>query len=104
MVAADVVGTAEPVNLVEQETGGETLRALGDEPVEQNDLELITEMALRAEKAAAAFRIQHNEDLVVTFGVSGNFLFIGRQPPPPSSLPPSPTFPLTETKMMSTLH
>jgi len=66
--AADVVGAAEPVNLVEQETGGETLRALGDEPVQQNDLELITEMALRAEKAAAAFRIQHNEDLVVTFG------------------------------------
>jgi hypothetical protein len=82
--AADVVGAAEPVSLVEQETGGETLRALGDEPVEQNDLELITEMALRAEKAAAAFRIQHNEDLVVTFGVRVIFfIFWPANPPPP---------------------
>ncbi len=51
------------------ESGGETLRALGEEPVQQADMELITEMAMRAEKAAA-FRIQHIEDLVVTFGVS----------------------------------
>jgi hypothetical protein len=52
------------------ENGAELLRALSEEPAQQTDLELITEMALRAEKAAAAFRIQHHEDLVVTFGVS----------------------------------
>ena len=58
------------MSLSDQENGGEALRALGEEPVQQADLQLITEMALRAEKAAAAFRIHHIEDLVVTFGVS----------------------------------
>jgi hypothetical protein len=58
------------MSLGEMENGAELTRALAEDSAQQSDLELITEMALRAEKAAAAFRIQHNEDLVVTFGVS----------------------------------
>ena len=72
------VGVVEAaVGLAEVENGGELTRALAEEPIqEQSDRELITEMALRAEKAVAAFRIHHTEDLVVTFGVSALVIFL----------------------------
>ena len=36
-------------------------KTLSEEPIQQEDLELITEMAMRAEKECAHFKIKHEE-------------------------------------------
>jgi len=50
------------------QTGEELTRTLSEEPIQQEDLALITEIAMRAEKESSEFKIKHQEDLVVTFG------------------------------------
>eukprot|EP00088_Acartia_fossae_P029958 TRINITY_DN3089_c0_g2_i7.p1 TRINITY_DN3089_c0_g2~~TRINITY_DN3089_c0_g2_i7.p1 ORF type:complete len:181 (-),score=52.61 TRINITY_DN3089_c0_g2_i7:603-1145(-) len=45
-------------------------RELSDLPIKQEDLELITEIAMRAEKEIEEFKIKHENDLVVEFGDS----------------------------------
>ncbi|XP_023338155.1 uncharacterized protein LOC111708883 [Eurytemora carolleeae] len=57
---------ARPMGMVD--TQGDILKDLSEEPIEQEDLELITEIALIAEKKVSEFKIEHQEDLVVNFG------------------------------------
>jgi len=45
-------------------------KELTDLPIKQEDLELITEIAMRAEKEMEDFKINHESDLVVEFGDS----------------------------------
>jgi len=45
-------------------------KELSDLPIKHEDLELITEIALRAEKEVEEFKIKHENDLVVDFGDS----------------------------------
>jgi len=56
---------ARPVHTANTE---DVTKTLSEEPIQQEDLELITEMAMRAEKECAHFKIKHEEDLVVSFG------------------------------------
>jgi len=46
------------------------MKELSDIPIKQEDLELITEIALRAEKEMEEFKINHESELVVEFGDS----------------------------------
>jgi len=47
---------------------GDIEKALSEEPIVQEDLELITEIALRAEKESNQFKITHQDDLIAIFG------------------------------------
>jgi len=58
---------ARPSGMAET-PGGDVEKVLSEEPIQQEDLGLITEIAMRAEKESYEFRITHQDDLVANFG------------------------------------
>jgi len=58
---------ARPVAVVET-PASDVNKVVTEEPIQQEDLALITEVALRAEKEISEFKIEHQEDLVANFG------------------------------------
>jgi len=47
---------------------GDIIKTLSEDPIVQEDLELITEIAMRSEAETDQFKIKHEDDLVTVFG------------------------------------